>query len=117
MHKVDGLCCPSGVGHMCVSPCMVKVNSIINLEEAFKSLEIATMIRLLVVNILMKEFPNLVYVSLPTCNNFDAVEVQKQWDLIHKLHQQHLQPIIGPLISHGSDGDVRKRSCMLTNIA
>lgn len=56
MHKVDGFFCPFGVGHRCVSPCMVKVNSIINLEEAFKSLEIATVIRLLVVNILMKGF-------------------------------------------------------------
>lgn len=119
MDEVDGVCDPSRVDHKCVhgSPCVVRVAFIINLEEAFKSFYIATMVRLLVVNVLVNGFPKLIYALLPTYNSFDTNVVSRQWHLIHKLHQAHLKPTVGSLISHGSDSNARRRSCMLTIIA
>jgi hypothetical protein len=54
------------------SSCVVRVAFIVNLEEAFKSFHIATMVRLLVVNILVNGFLKLLYALLPTYNSFDT---------------------------------------------
>lgn len=50
---------------------------------------------------------------LPTCNRFDAPQVQEQWDQIHAIHDQFLSAAVGPLVSHASDGDARRRKLML----
>jgi hypothetical protein len=84
--------------------------------EAFWTQQITDMARLIVCNPLVKGCPRLVYAMLPTCNRFDASEVQAQWDQIHVIYDKYLSATVGPLVAHASDGDARRRKVMTDSI-
>ena len=52
-----------------------------------------------------------------TCNRFTAGDVEEQWDLIQREYGAKVEPVLGPLIGHSSDGDSRRRKGMLKNMA
>lgn len=48
-----------------------------------------------------------IYAPLPTCNQFNHIEVNHQWLMIHDLHKKILKPTIGPLI-YGFEDDYHR---------
>jgi hypothetical protein len=85
----------------------------VSIKEAFETLEIGTMCRILVANPLVAGMPHLVFFLLATYNKFTAAVVEDQWAHIHKYHRAILEPRIGPLVGHGLDGDKRRKKLML----
>jgi hypothetical protein len=117
--EIDGFCGQKGddaSDHKCNFNVIVSAASYESIIEAFRTQQIADMARLIVCNPLVKGFPRLVYAMLPTCNRFDASEVQAQWDQIHVIHDKYLSATVGPLVAHASDGDARRRKVMTDSI-
>jgi hypothetical protein len=114
--EIEGFCGDKSIDaklHKCSFNVFVTAASYESILEAFQKLHLAEMARLIVCNPLIKGFPRLVHAMLPTCNRFDASQVQDQWDQIHAIHDKYLSASIGPLISHASEGDARRRKLMV----
>jgi hypothetical protein len=78
--------------------------------ETHETRRVATQIRVIMVNPLIRGLPNLVIVMSPTCGAFTANDyVAKQWRELHRLWARHLEAVVGPLVGHASDGDSRRR--------
>lgn len=113
---IEGFCGKLLVGeklHKCSFDCRPSASSFESISKAFQECKVGSMCRLLVANPLAQGMPRLVFALLPTCNMFDASQVYRQWKLIHRLHAKHLQDLIGPLVSHASDGDRCRVKCMV----
>ena len=110
--------CGSNDGHMCSSDHVVKVGTgedgYHNIKEAFQNNKIASYARVIMINPLHWDLPALVALLTPTCNTFDHTYAEQQWQKLEDLYDEHLLPVLGPLISHASDGDARRRKSMLS---
>jgi hypothetical protein len=114
--EIEGFCGPKGdsaTPHKCDFNVFITAESYESIVDAFQTQQVAEMARLIVCNPLVDGFPRLVYAILPTCNRFDAAQVQEQWDQIHAIHNQFLSATVGPLIFHASNGDARRRKLMI----
>ena len=70
-----------------------------------------TQARLMVVNPMDARLPQLPILFVPTCLTFTAEYVADQWRLLRQLYDQHLLPVLGPLVSEGaSDGASTRRA-------
>ena len=71
-----------------------------------------TQARLMVVNPMDEQLPQLPILFVPTCLTFSAeVYVAEQWRLVRQLYDKHLLPVLGPLVSEGaSDGASTRRA-------
>ena len=69
----------------------------------------ATYARAVVVNPLNRKMPRLVVVGQATCLKFDSGYVSNQWQRLEDFYRSYLEPILGPLVAHASDGDSRRR--------
>jgi hypothetical protein len=79
---------------------------------------LGTHLRVVIVNPLDKRFPRLPVLMAATCNTFTYADyIKPQWVEMRTLYAKHLEPIIGPLVGHGSDGDSRRRLAMLLESA
>ena len=116
-----GFCGPNESDHVCSSDYTVKVGTgedgYHNIEEAFANNKIASYARVIMINPLHKDLPALVALLMPTCNTFNHEWVDDQWKELEKLYDKHLLPVLGPLVGHASDGDARRRKCMITRAA
>jgi hypothetical protein len=94
-------------------------------EVAYKALlefvaanRLGTHLRLVIVNPLDKRLPRLPVLMTATCNTFTHSNyIKPQWAEMRRLYDKHLEPVIGPLVGHGSDGDSRRRMAMLLESA
>ena len=77
------------------------------------SQEPATYARAVVVNPCNRKFPRLTVMLQGTCLRFDSSYVQNQWDAMEALYKKYIDPYLGPLIAHASDGDSRRRKLFL----
>lgn len=83
------------------------------IREAFNTKRIASYARAVLLNPLHPSLPKIAILIAPTCNRFDHVFVQRQWQVIDDLYKEHLEPVLGPLVGGSSDGDSRRRKLML----
>ena len=67
----------------------------------------------IIANHLHENIPHLVVVVHPTYNKFHANFVHQQWEKIEYLWKKHVEPFLGPIIGHSSNGDSRRRMLML----
>lgn len=54
----------------------------------------------------------MVYVLLTTYKKFDSRLISNQWNLIQKLFKKYVEPLVGPLVGHASDGNNRRHKHM-----
>jgi hypothetical protein len=80
--------------------------------DAFWTNKVGDFARVIVVNPLHDKLPRLVLTVCCTCKCFDSTWVKKQWHLIDHLWVQECKDIVGPIISHASVGDSRRRQLM-----
>jgi len=116
---IDGFCgtkASFGTPHKCSFDPKPSIASFESITNAFSSLEVGNMCRVLVANPLVKGMPRLISGILTTYNKFDANQVKLQWTCVATLHKKHLEVVVGPLRGHANDGDVRRRKLMLENI-
>lgn len=103
--------------HACEPSFTVKVGSgdtgYKKIVDAFEKNVIAHYARVFIVNPLHARLPKLVLAIQLTCNKFDSKAVRAQWEEIHVLWDKNLREVLGPLIGHSSDGDARRRCCMM----
>ena len=64
-------------------------------------------------NPIHKDLPPFVIILQAVCNKFDHMMVRNQWSSITELYNQYLLDVLGPLVGHASDGDVRRRKLHL----
>ena len=83
------------------------------LVATFEEYEIGSYARVILINPLNPQLPKLPLLIKPTCNKFDHETVFEQWEHLGELYEENLEEVIGPLIGHSSDGDARRRKCML----
>jgi hypothetical protein len=51
---------------------------------------------------------------VPTCKTVTSIGyVEPQWRLMDALYKLHIEPVLGPLVSRGSDGDSTRRAQFL----
>ena len=76
---------------------------------------LATNLRVLLINPLNSRYPVLPCVMMATCNTFDFENyVKRQWGAIRDMYYDAgLGEELGPLVTHGSDGDSRRRLGMM----
>lgn len=113
---IEGFCgklAAEGESHKCSFDCRPSAATYESITKAFSELKVGSMSRLILLNPLVKGLPRLVYALLPTCNSFDAGQVDQQWELVRSWHRKHLSVSVGPLIAHASDGDKKRVKCMV----
>ena len=119
--NIDGFCgfkiSSDHQAHECMFAMTPSASTWDTIKDAFESLQVGTMCRVLVANPLVVGMPRLVYCLFSTCNQFDHLAVKRQWELIRKFHKMHLEDSVGPLRGHASDGDSRRRKLMLDSIS
>lgn len=102
-HKV----CDPAVGY-------VSLNNLSDEEVVSKMLEAVSLtpapyIRVVIVNPLNRKFPRLILMVQTTCLKFNSQFVHDQWAAMERLYSDYLEPFLGPLVAHSSDGDARRR--------
>ena len=119
-HKSDqlwGFCGAESDNHTCLPDHVMTIGSgpdaFSNLQDHFRSNRMASYARVIMINPLNRVLPSLVAFLSPTCNTFTSKDVKNQWSLLEDLFAEHVQPVLGPLIGHASDGDARRRKAMM----
>ena len=109
--------CGSMDSHCCVSnfkPVVGCGNSGYEaIVDAFRLNKKGSFTRVIMVNPLHALLPRLILVVSCTCNCFDFDWVRRQWSDIDHLWKKCCAATVGPIISHASDGDSRRRQIML----
>ena len=83
------------------------------MKKKHDTARLATYARAKMINPMHKELPAMVCLFVGTCNAFTADDYEEpQWREIERLYEKYLRKIIGPLVSHSSDGDARRRKLM-----
>ena len=88
-------------------------NSYERLTNAFKSNKIGSFARVILLNPMHKALPRLVACMIPTCNQFNHFDVDRQWKQVSMNFKNSLEDVVGPLVGHSSDGDSRRRKVMV----
>ena len=83
------------------------------LVEDMNNSKLATMARAIIVNPLHTSLPRIVLHLQGTCNAFTHETVLRQWNMYDLLCKEFLDPVLGPGIGNGSDGDSRQRKLFL----
>lgn len=115
LDAIDGFCGTKGNDHRCSFDCRPSASTCANIQEAFKTCVVAKNVRLILVNVLAPRFPRFPLAILPTCMKFDATQVYAQWQSIRGNHKTHGKGV-GPIVSHASDGDNRRRKLQLDSV-
>ena len=76
--------------------------------------KLAPYARVIMVNPLHKDLPQMVLHLQPTCKCFDNNFVLHQWLLFDRLTETFLDPILGPDVGKASVGDSRRRKLHLS---
>ena len=76
--------------------------------------KLAPYARVIMVNPLHKDLPQMVLHLQPTCKCFDHNFVFYQWLLFDRLTETFLDPILGPDVGEASDEDSRRRKLHLS---
>jgi hypothetical protein len=101
--------CGKKTNHQCKVGLEMKVgdgeNGFTIIDESFNNYIIGHMVRCVIVNPLVSNFPRLCILATSTCNKFDATEVRRQWKQMLSLWNTHCLELVGPLLGHASDGD------------
>jgi hypothetical protein len=70
--------------------------------------------RLIMLNPSDRRLPQLPALWVPTCKTVTSIGyVEPQWRLMDALYKLHIEPVLGPLVSRGSDGDSTRRAQFL----
>ena len=121
LDTIDGFCgfkiSSDHQSHQCMFDMKPSASTWDSIKDAFETLQVGTMCRVLVANPLVAGLPRLVYCLFSTCNQFDHKVVNKQWELIQKYHKKYIEEVVGPLRGHASDGDSKRRKLMLESIS
>lgn len=112
-----GFCGVKGADHVCEDVFTVRVgddnDAYDHLRQAFINFQVATHARVIMVNPLHSALPKIVLLLQANCNRFTHNEVLHQWLVLESLCKRILEPVLGPVIGHASDGDSRRRKLML----
>jgi hypothetical protein len=75
--------------------------------------------RAIIVNPQRRGLPKLVVMVQCTCNKFTRRDVRAQWTRLRELWNRPggLHSILGPLVGNGSDGDQRRASEQMSDMA
>jgi hypothetical protein len=85
-----------------------------NLVEEHGQAKVGREGRLLVLNPSDSRLPQVPIAWLPTCKTVSCVDyVEPQWQQLEQLYMEIIEPILGPLVSHSSDGDSTRRAAFL----
>jgi hypothetical protein len=113
--RIDGLhgyCGEAGEGHVCKEDSVVivgpRAGAYAIIENAHLSMQLASYIRLVMINPLYPDLPKLAVLVHGTCNRFTAAWIKESWARLRVLVYKHVVPVIGPLVGHASDGDARR---------
>eukprot|EP00112_Aurelia_sp_Birch-Aquarium-sp1_P017422 Seg404.2 transcript_id=Seg404.2/GoldUCD/mRNA.D3Y31 product="hypothetical protein" protein_id=Seg404.2/GoldUCD/D3Y31 len=85
-------------------------------EKLVKDMDSSTLAknaRAILINPLHKDLPRLVLHLEATCNSFTQYDVQRQWQRYDEFCRDLLDPVLGPDMGKGSDGDYRRRKLFL----
>ena len=112
-----GFCGEKSVNHKCSEDIAVVFGNdpgaYERIKEAFDKNVVSSMIRVIMINPLHPLLPPLVVLAMPTCNKFDNLDIQRQWNTVERLYDKYLKPVHkGNFIGHSSDGDSRRRKLM-----
>ena len=88
-------------------------NAYARLVDAFNQNRVAGFARVIMLNPIHKDLSPFVILLQAVCNKFDHMMVRNQWSSITDLYNQYLLDVLGPLVGHASDGDVRRRKLHL----
>ena len=84
--------------------------------KEMQAARVGTLARIMVINPLHPGLPKLVCLWTGTCKAFTATEyIAKQWRRASELFHQWIEPIVGRMIGHSSDGDSTRRKCMVSS--
>lgn len=84
---------------MCVSQASVTVGDSYDvIIKAFEEQQVASLARVIMINPLHQLLPAIQIYMMPTCNRFTAESVRREWNEIKALYNQHILPVLGPLI-------------------
>ena len=84
--------------------------------KEMKAARVGSLARIMVINPLHPGLPKLVCLWTATCKAFTASEyVAKQWQRVAELFQRWIEPVVGRLVGHSSDGDSTRRKCMVSS--
>ncbi len=85
-------------------------------EKLVKDMDSSTLAknaRAILINPLHKDLPRLVLHLQATCNTFTHHDVLRQWQMYDEFCREILDPVLGPDMGKGSDGDSRRRKLFL----
>jgi hypothetical protein len=101
---LDGLMIPAGAGN-------VGYENLVKKHEAAK---VGREGRLIMLNPSDRRLPQLPALWVPTCKTVTSFGyLARQWKLMDELYKKHIEPVLGPLVSRGSDGDSTRRKQFL----
>ena len=90
-----------------------KENAYEKLVKDMDSSTLAKNARAILINPLHKDLPRLVLHLQATCNTFTHHAVLRQWQMYDEFCRDLLDPVLGPDMGKGSDGDSRRRKLFL----
>ena len=108
---------PEGGTHQCLEDCTITIGNgeegFKKITEAFKNMTVGSYGRLIMINTLHPDLPNIPVLIMTTCNTFDNIMVEDQMRKLSLLFRQYVEPVLGPLTGPASDGDSRRRKMFL----
>ena len=101
---LGGLMIPAGAG----------IGGYENLVQKHEAARVGREGRLIMLNPSDRRLPQLPALWVPTCKTVTSLGyVEPQWKLMDDLYKLHIEPVLGPLVSRGSDGDSTRRKQFL----
>ena len=115
--KARGCGDPHACLFTCAQICMIvgdNGTSFQRLQDYVKSHRVARYLRVIIVNPLHPDLPQLPVVLVPTCSTFDYQSyLVPQWDDVEGLFREVIEPIGLVFHGHSSDGDSRRRRAFM----